>query len=136
MHSSANEITGWSLVLVGFVSGAVLGLGFDRDDFLGGYGSFRRRIVRLGHIACVALGMLNVLFASAVAAEQPHRALASALLIAGGIAMPLVCFLTAWRAALRRLFPIPVACLVAAAVTVLVGLLARTGTDVLQRSAP
>ena len=43
------------------MTGAVLGLRFHRDDFLGGYGSFRRRIVRLGHIAMAALGMINVL---------------------------------------------------------------------------
>jgi hypothetical protein len=28
--------------------------------------------------------------------------------------MPAVCFLTAWRASLRRLFPLPVAALIAA----------------------
>ena len=53
---------GWWLVLLAFVTGAGLGLFFHRDDFLGGYNSFRRRIVRLGHIALAALGMLNVIF--------------------------------------------------------------------------
>jgi hypothetical protein len=49
-------------VLLAFATGAGLGLFFHRDDFLGGYNSFRRRIVRLGHIALAALGMLNVIF--------------------------------------------------------------------------
>src|SRR6266540_3316662 len=53
---------GWWLLLFAFVTGAGLGLFFHRDDFLGGYNSFRRRIVRLGHIALAALGMLNVIF--------------------------------------------------------------------------
>src|SRR6266540_3922856 len=42
---------GWWLLLFAFVTGAGLGLFFHRDDFLGGYNSFRRRIVRLGRIA-------------------------------------------------------------------------------------
>ena len=61
---------GWWLVLGAFVTGAVIGLFFHRDDFLGGYDSFRRRIVRLGHIALAALGMMNVLYAVAVAGRR------------------------------------------------------------------
>jgi len=123
MSTGWNEIAGWGLILAGFLTGAWLGARFHDDGFLGGYGSFRRRIVRLGHIACVALGMLNVLFAAAVPASRAHQGLAGALLIAGGIAMPLTCFLTGWRSVWRRLFVLPVAALVAAAVLVLLGLL-------------
>jgi hypothetical protein len=54
---------GWVLVLLGLASGLFLGLGFHLDHFLGGYTSLRRRLVRLGHIALVALGALNVLWA-------------------------------------------------------------------------
>ena len=35
-----NEAFGWVWVLAGFLSGLVLGLFFQRDDWLGGYGSF------------------------------------------------------------------------------------------------
>jgi hypothetical protein len=117
---NASLIAGWSLILAGFVSGAGIGLGFHRADFLGGYGSFRRRVLRLGHVACVALGMLNLL---AVLASDRLDAGAggwlqtgSWLLIAGGVAMPLVCFLTAWREKARHLFAVPVVALVVAAV--------------------
>jgi hypothetical protein len=118
-----NALAGWLLVLVGFLSGACLGLGFHREGFLGGYASFRRRIVRLGHIACVALGMLNVLFAVAVPETRRFHGAASMLLVAGGVAMPLVCFLAGWRQGFRALFVLPVACLVAAVALVLAGLL-------------
>ncbi|MCS7166565.1 MAG: hypothetical protein RMI91_13430 [Gemmatales bacterium] len=57
-----NRFTGWLLIAVGFATGVGLGLGFRREDFLCGYSSLRRRLLRLGHIACVALGMNNVLF--------------------------------------------------------------------------
>jgi len=95
-------------MLAGLLSGAILGLGFHRADFLGGYDSFRRRMLRLGHIACCALGMLNLMVAVA-----GH---ASPWLLAGGVAMPVVCFLAAWRKPFRHLFVIPVACLLAAVI--------------------
>src|SRR5688500_2157133 len=90
-----NWTAGWTLVLLAFVSGALLGIGWHRDDFLGGYASFRRRVVRLGHIAFAALGMLNVLFSLTPLPPPGTGAarVASACFLAGGVTMPLVCFL-------------------------------------------
>src|SRR5262249_49367103 len=102
-----NYFAGWALVLVGFVVGAGIGLFFHREDFWGGYPSFRRRIVRLGPIALVALGMLNILFSIAVP-ESTGKGGPSILLCIGGIPMPAVCFLTGWKASFRHLFFIPV----------------------------
>jgi len=120
-----NALFGWCSILAGLLAGLGLGLGFHRDDFLGGYGSLRRRMVRLGHIALVALGMLNVLYAQA--APGLHlgvhaRALASTGWVVGGIAMPLCCGLMAWRPAFRHLFAIPVVLLLAAAGLTVLGL--------------
>ena len=113
--------TGWALVLCGFVSGALLGLGFHRADFWGGYGSFRRRLTRLGHIAFVALGVLNLLFALSPwpAAASSAASVAASGFAIGGFAMPLVCFLTAWKERFRHLFFIPVLSLVIGAATIL-----------------
>lgn len=123
MPHSVNWIAGWLLILAGFTSGAGLGLYFHRDDFWGGYASFRRRIVRLGHIALVALGMLNLLYALSPwpPTDRSEATFASCGFIVGGIAMPLVCFLTGWRASFRRLFFIPVAALILAATFTLKG---------------
>lgn len=109
---SINWNAGWGLILAGFASGALMGLSFHHDDFLGGYGSFRRRLLRLGHIACAALGMLNLI----VARNADLSVWACRLLVLGGITMPAVCFLTAWRKPCRHLFCVPVVSLVAAAV--------------------
>jgi hypothetical protein len=118
-----NWYFGWGLILAGFASGAVLGLFFHRDDFLGGYQSFRRRIIRLGHIALVALGMLNVLFAISPwpTAWSADGVLAARCFIIGGVAMPAVCFLTGWKDRFRFLFFIPVTALVLAVVFTLRG---------------
>jgi hypothetical protein len=117
---------GWIAVLVGIASGAALGLGFAREDFLGGYGTWRRRLLRLGHIACIALGVLQMLFALSPASSAPNAMWTAGLWLTGNIAMPLVCALAAWKPSLRALFPIPVLSLFAAAALTLVGVLDRS----------
>ena len=102
---------GWVGMLAGVVSGAVIGLFFHRETWLGGYQSHPRRLLRLGHISFFGLGMLNVLFALTIHAVPnfgPTVLWASRLLVIGAVTMPLVCFLTAWRKPMRHLFPIPV----------------------------
>lgn len=101
---------GWALIGLGFASGAVVGLFFHRADFAGGYGSWRRRLVRLAHVAFVALGMLNLLHAAGLAAgfATPQPVLGTCALALGGLAMPLNCLLAAWRPAFRHLFALPV----------------------------
>ena len=109
-----NEAFGWVWILAGLVSGLVLGLFFHRDDWLGGYGSFRRRLIRLGHISFLGLGILNILFASSLPRlhlEGATAALASGALIVGGVTMPACCGLMAWRRGLHLLFAVPVASL-------------------------
>lgn len=116
-----NWYFGWGSILAAFATGAILGLFFYRDNFLGGYASFRRRTLRLGHIAMAALGTINVLYSlSPIVAEPAWRERVASLgLIVGGTTMPLVCFLTSWRTGFRRLFFIPVAALVIAVIQVL-----------------
>ena len=113
-----NWYFGWGSILGAFATGAAIGLYFHRERFLGGYDSFRRRLVRLGHIAQAALGMMNVLYAvSCRPAESSFDGqMASIGFIVGGVSMPAVCFLTAWRAGFRHLFFIPVVALVSAVI--------------------
>lgn len=88
------------------------------------YGSFRRRMVRLGHISFFGLGFLNLLFALSVGVltlPPAHVQVASLSFIAGAVTMPLCCFLTAWHPPLRRLFPVPVVAVAAGILTLLLG---------------
>jgi hypothetical protein len=118
-----NWIFGWLLILSAFLSGAAIGLFFERDDFLGGYGSFRRRLLRLGHISLAALGILNVLYGLSPwpAPADWHASAASLGFVLGGMSMPLVCFLSAWKKSFRHLFFVPVTCLVLAVICTLLG---------------
>ena len=112
---------GWLWITVGLASGAVIGLWFYDPEWLGGYASWRRRMVRLGHISFLGTGLLN-LAAAFTMATLPATALpawASWLFVVGAVTMPLVCFLAAWRDGLRHLFPIPVASLIGAGLSLL-----------------
>ena len=106
----ANLYACWIGVLLGILAGAVQGLFFHREDWLGGYASWPRRMVRLGHISFFGLAFINLAFVVTVRMlEGPGwSALPSVLLIIGAATMPLCCYLSAWRPALRHLFPVPV----------------------------
>src|SRR5687768_11837839 len=57
-----NLVFAWTWVLAGFLSGLAMGLFFDREDWLGGYGSLKRRLYRLAHICFFGLGAINLMF--------------------------------------------------------------------------
>jgi hypothetical protein len=116
-----NFYAGWGLILAAFVTGAGVGLAFHREEFWGGYASFRRRIVRLGHIALAALGMINLLFAITVSQTNRPANIASILLVIGAITMPAVCLLSGWKSVFRHLFFIPVTSLILAVILILYG---------------
>src|SRR5438105_15149882 len=105
-----NWYAGWTMILTAFVTGAILGLFFYRENFLGGYASFRRRILRLGHIALAALGTINVVYSlSPLASEASLPARVASLgFVIGGVTMPAVCFLSSWRVGFRYWFFVPV----------------------------
>lgn len=122
-----NLIAAWVGFLAGCIAGAVPGLFFHAENWLGGYGSWRRRMLRLAHISLFGIGFLNLGFALTVRSLDLRSGLASAsiLLLVGAVAMPLVCYLSAWRATFRNLFFIP-----ALSVTLAIALLLwRLGTS-------
>jgi hypothetical protein len=122
-------VIAWVAILVGLLSGTVIGLSFHKESWLGGYDSWRRRLVRLGHISFLGTGLLNLAFVETVGAVGLRRGpwLPSALFILGTVSMPAVCFLAAWRKPLRHLFFIPVLSLIGGAAATLVQVVLLTG---------
>jgi hypothetical protein len=114
-----NLWAGWAAALAGIVSGAVIGLFFQREEWLGGYASYRRRLLRLGHISFFGLGFINILFGLTGRVLVGVSTTAALLMIASAVTMPICCFLTAWRTRFRILFPLPVASATAAVVLLL-----------------
>lgn len=106
----------WIGFVLGGVAGAVAGLRFHEPEWLGGYASWSRRMMRLGHISLFGIGLMNLAFALTVGAARLTEGvrLPSVLLLVGAAAMPAVCYLSAWRPVFRHVFFIPVLSIVTA----------------------
>ena len=113
----------WIGILAGMVSGAAFGIFFHDESWLGGYDSWPRRLMRLGHISFFGVAFLNLAFAVTLrlTGEISGARAASWLLIAGAVLMPTVCGLASWRKPLRHLFFLPVLSLLGAAVAMIHG---------------
>ena len=103
-----NRAIGWASLAVGVATGLVMGLwSFDgplpSPEWLGEYGDTPRRLARLGHIAFIGLGILNILLAR----ELPHSSLgekgrraASLSMNIGNVLLPINLFAAAaWHPA-------------------------------------
>jgi hypothetical protein len=106
-----------------------MGLFFWREDWLGGYGSWRRRLTRLAHVSFFGLGFINLAFALSVSQLALPRgtalSAASFSLCLGAATMPIVCYLAAWKKPFRHLFFVPVAAVVAGVAIATLEVLAR-----------
>ncbi len=103
------------MMAVGALTGLVMGLwSFDGPvpvpGWLGDYGSTARRLVRLGHIACFGVGILNLL----LAAEAERKVFlgstsrwASQLMNLGNIGLPLGLFVAAVVPPAKYLLALP-----------------------------
>ena len=112
MSPDLNILVAWIGIVAGVLAGVAQGMFFHRDDWLGGYGSWRRRLMRLGHVSFFGIAFLNLAFAwtSRQPAWAPRSHLPAVALAAAQGLMPLVCYLAAWRPRMRRLFVLPVTC--------------------------
>ena len=122
----SNLLAAWIGMLLGFLSGLVPGLCFHRENWLGGYGSFKRRLYRLAHISLFGLGAVNLFFYLTARTLAPGSALAmaSSVFIVGAITMPVCCVIMAHFPNTRWLFALPVLSLVTGGILTLVAICA------------
>ena len=102
-----NISAAWIGFLLGCISGAVPGLFFHGQDWLGGYASWPRRLIRLAHLSFFGIGFLNLGMGLTGHALSIASTPASILMLAGAVTMPLVCYASALRPVFRHLFFIP-----------------------------
>ena len=123
MTGDLNILAAWLGILCGVSGGALAGLFFHDDAWLGGYGSWRRRLTRLGHISFFGIAFLNLAFAVTLRQPgwAPHSALPGAALAAAQGLMPMACFLAAWRKPWRHAFVVPVGCVLVGVVGLILG---------------
>ena len=107
--ANLNLLIAWLWILLGFVSGLVMGCFFHREQWLGGYASHKRRLYRLAHISFFGLGLVNLCFYFTMKSlEEPNAGLASWALVAGAVTMPICCIAMAHAPQSRPLFSVPV----------------------------
>lgn len=117
--TTKNRAVGWASLAVGIAVGLVMGLwSFDgpmpAPHWIGEYTDTSRRLVRLGHIAFIGLGLLNILLDDELkrsALRLTNRVLASRLMIAGNALLPVALIAAgAWRP-IKYLLPLPALCI-------------------------
>jgi hypothetical protein len=127
-----NLLFAWLWILLGFMSGLILGIFFRGDNWLGGYTSFKRRMYRLGHISFFGLGMVNLLFwltMQKIPISEPLAGVVSWAFVIGGVTMPVCCAVMAHFRKAHMIFSVPVLSLIIGGVLMLV-ILYRSGTGV------
>jgi hypothetical protein len=116
LTAQTNLIAAWAGILLGFLSGMVQGMFFHRENWLGGYGSLKRRMYRLGHISLFGLGAVNLMFyltVQSLGGGSGFLHTASWAFIVGAATMPVCCLLMAHFPKLHLIFAVPVISLIA-----------------------
>ena len=122
LMAQPNLVLAWLWILLGFVTGMVLGLFFHGENWLGGYGSFKRRMYRLAHISFFGLGAVNLMFGLTVknfSLPDPLAGFASWAFIIGAVTMPVCCVVMAHFPKAHLVFAVPVLCLIAGGILTL-----------------
>ena len=107
----ANVIFGWVWMCLGFVFGMILGLRAEGENWLGGYASVTRRYLRLGHVAFIALSIINILYGKELASvdlSDNMKNIGSYLMIFGAVGVPITCISAAFKRKTRYFLPVPV----------------------------
>jgi hypothetical protein len=131
MNTNLNLLIAWLWIVLGFLSGMVLGLFFHHEKWLGGYASFKRRMYRLAHISFFGLGFVNFIFALTlknISLAGPLLEAASWLFILGALTMPLCCVVMAHAPKAHLIFAVPVVSLMLGGVLTLTLLVHETKT--------
>jgi Na+/H+-dicarboxylate symporter len=120
-----NILFGWAWMCVGFLSGMILGLRAEGEQWLGGYASLTRRYLRLAHVAFVALSIINILYGKELGTidlSNHIKNIGSALMIFGAAGVPLACISAAFLRKTRYLLPVPAAAVLIGVIILLIGL--------------
>jgi hypothetical protein len=112
---SRNRGVGWGSLAVGVGVGLVMGLwSFDgpvqTPAWIGDYGDTSRRLIRLGHIAFIGLGLIDILIERELARSalgQAGRTIASWAMVIGNVLLPVVLFAAAIHRPFKYAMAVP-----------------------------
>ena len=110
---------------LGFIFGMTLGMWAEGEKWLGGYTSIARRYLRLGHVAFIALSIINILYGRELgSADLPVyvKNIGSYLMIFGAAGVPLTCISTAFFRKTKYFLPLPALALLAGSSILVIGM--------------
>ncbi len=121
-----NILFGWAWMCLGFIFGMTLGMWAEGETWLGGYASITRRYLRLGHVAFIALSVINILYGKelgAVALPIHIKNIGSYLMISGAAGVPLACVSAAFFRKTRYFLPLPALAVLIGTAILVIGML-------------
>lgn len=120
-----NVIFGWVWICLGFIIGMTLGLWAEGENWLGGYVSVTRRYLRLGHVAFIALPIINILYGKELVIADLSESMkyaGSYLMIFGAIGVPITCIAAAFMRKTRYFLPLPALAILIGTIILVMGL--------------
>jgi len=120
-----NIIFGWIWICLGFIFGMTLGLWAEGETWLGGYASVTRRYLRLGHVAFIALPIINILYGKElplVDLGDSMKYIGSYLMIFGAVGVPTTCVSAAFIRKARYFLPLPASAILIGTIILVIGL--------------
>jgi hypothetical protein len=129
-----HRLFGWILFLAGILYGMSLGLfafggPFAAPAGFADYASLPRRLTRLAHIACMALGIINVQYGQEIDRLRLSRAwrqIGSTAMIAAAVLMPVLLTLAAFHIEWKWGLPVPATAALIGVAVLVAGLERRT----------
>ncbi len=121
-----NVLFGWAWMCIGFISGMTLGIWSEGEKWLGGYSSITRRYLRLGHVAFIALSIINILYGrelGAIALPVHIKSIGSYLMIFGAAGVPLTCISAAFFRKTRYFLPLPALAILTGTFILVIGMI-------------
>ncbi len=126
INGQINVLFGWAWMCLGFISGMILGIWAEGEQWLGGYASITRRYLRLGHVAFIALSIINILYGKelgAVTLPVHIKNIGSYLMIFGAIGVPTTCISAAFFRKTKYFLPLPALALLAGSSILVIGMI-------------
>lgn len=124
-----NIIFGWTWILTGMIVGATLGLWSFNGPLkspIGDYNALPRRMIRLAHIAFIALGVINILYGMQIDKlniAEDAKTIGCLSLIAGTALMPTLLIISAFFKQVKYFLAIPATLLILGLFIIILSLL-------------
>jgi hypothetical protein len=118
---------GWIWILIGIIVGAIMGMWSFNGPLtspVGDYVSLPRRMLRLSHIAFIALAIINILYGYEIdktRLKEKLKKLGSNCMIYGGVLMPLVLLVSVFFENFKYLTAIPATLIIIALILMVLG---------------